>query len=70
MNEIEQVLELDYGMQREFFNRRLQRWARKRWPQLTQPLNSRVVWGYLLAAAAAQQLSHRREYSDLIEDRP
>lgn len=59
------VLEQEYRNNQDFWERRLQRWARKRWPGMSKPLDCRKVWGYLLAAGAAQYLTRKEEYKNV-----
>ena len=64
-NDIVNELEVEFDANYKFFHRRLQRWARQRWPQHHAQLDTRKVWGYLLAAGAAQYLTRREEYKNV-----
>ena len=64
--QLQRLLEAEYQDVSAWWDRSLQRWARRRWGPATRRVDPRRVWGMLVSAAVAAYLAHEQEYAEFL----
>lgn len=65
-DQLRELLEEEYRDVAAWWDRSLQRWARRRWGPATRRVDPRKVWGMLVSAATAAHLAHEKEYAEFL----